>query len=289
MPPRRSAAWTCGAVTERLDPAAIPALLAGARRDSGSSSGSGGGELRPGQATVSTSTAAFLGARTGDRISLRTPGGGKLSARVALIHPDTASALGDIAVLPRDFAKLAPRAPVRALYITAADRDAPMSLRGPLDTALPLDPSLHLTYPGEERLATQQLIGQLRITALGLVGITVLVSLVGVAITLTLSSMERARENGVLRALGMRASRLRSVLTWEAGLLGLYAAVPGIALGALYGTLILGALPGLGSPTIPYGQLAITLVAALTLAPAASVLPASRTAAASPMFALRGD
>lgn len=266
-----------------LDPAAIPALLADSQRDSH------GGDLRGGQAAVSTSVAQSLGVRPGDRISLRVSGGGESSAEVALIHPDDAYMLGGVAVLPGDFAQLAPLAPVRSLYITAVHRDNPLSLRAPLDRALPSNASLHLSYPGEDRASLRQLIGQLRITALGLVGITVLVSLVGVAITLTLSSMERERENGVLRAVGLRGSRLRSVTAWEAGLLGLYAAVLGVTLGSLYGRMMLGALPGLSSPTIPYGQLTATLVGALALVLGASVIPALRSAAVSPMTALRAD
>ncbi|MEU9987093.1 FtsX-like permease family protein [Streptomyces sp. NPDC048045] len=260
-----------------IDPSAVPALL-----------GPDGGRLRPGQVALSTTMAAALGTRTGERISLRSSGG-SLTVRVSMIHPDTSEALGDIALLPQDFARLAPNAPARALYITAADRSDPASLRAPLDTALPLDTSLHLSYPGEDRSSTQQSIDRLRLIALGLVSLTVLVALVGVAVTLTLSVTERARENGILRAIGMTGSGLRSLLAWEAGLLGLYAAVPGLVLGTAYGVLVFGALPDLGSATIPYGQLTLALLAAPALALAASVLPASRTASASPMLALRAD
>ncbi|PJN35545.1 hypothetical protein CG747_38635 [Streptomyces sp. CB02959] len=266
-----------------IDPSAVPELL------TGTVPGPDRGTLRPGQASLSTTTAAALGVQTGERISVRTADGKTISAQAARIHPANNPALGDIALLPQDFAKLAPHAPVRSLYANATDRAAPASLRGPLDRVLPLDPALHLTYTGEDRITTRQSIGDLQIMALGLVGITVLVSLVGVAVTLTLSVMERTRENGVLRAVGMRGSRLRSVLAWEAGLLGLYAAVPGTALGALYGTLLLGALPDLSIPTIPYGQLTLVVAVALILALAASVLPASRTAKTSPMLALQAD
>ncbi|MDF3293258.1 FtsX-like permease family protein [Streptomyces silvisoli] len=272
-----------GADIRGLDPGAIPALFADSRP------ASHGGGLRRGQAAISTSLAEALGVHPGDRISLRVSGGGKSSAEVSLIHPDDASMLGDVAVLPGDFAQLAPHAPVRSVYITAVHQNNPSSLRAPLDKALPLNASLHLTYQGEERAALRQTIDQLRIMALGLVGITMLVSLVGVAITLTLSSTERERENGVLRAVGMRGSRLRSVLAWEAGLLGLYAAVPGVTLGSLYGAMMLGALPGLSNLTIPYGQLAVTLVGALALVLGASVIPVLRSAAVSPMVALRAD
>ncbi|MFJ3231253.1 FtsX-like permease family protein [Streptomyces sp. NPDC086787] len=260
-----------------VDPSTVPALF-----------GPDGGQLRPGHVALSTSVATSLGARPGERISLRSPGG-SLGVTVSSIHPDTSDALGGVALLPQDFGRLAPDADVRALYITAADHSDPASLRAPLDTALPLDPSFHLSYPGEERHSQQQSIGQLRLIALGLVSLTILVALVGVAVTLTLSVTERARENGILRAIGMPGSSLCSVLAWEAGLLGLYAAVPGLVLGTAYGVLLFGALPDLGSATIPYGQLVLTLLAAPTLALAASVLPASRTASASPMLALRTD
>ncbi|MFI1369339.1 FtsX-like permease family protein [Streptomyces griseochromogenes] len=260
-----------------IDPSAVPALL-----------GRHSGQLRPGRAALSATMATALGTRAGERISLRTPDA-SFSVRVSMIHPDTSEALGDVALLPQDFAHLAPNSPTRALYITAVDRSDPASLRAPLDTALPLDPSLHLSYPGEERRSTQQSIDRLRLLALGLVSLTILVALVGVAVTLTLSVTERTGENGVLRAIGMTGSGLRSVLAWEAALVGLYAAVPGLALGIAYGLLLFGALPDLGSATIPYGQLILTLLAAPALALAASVLPASRSASVSPMLDLRTE
>ena len=72
------------------------------------------------------------------------------------------------------------------------------------------------------------------LTVIGLLGISVLIAFVGVANTLALSSLERTRENALMRALGLTKRGLRSMLMWEAILISAVGAA-GQWLGMLYG------------------------------------------------------
>jgi putative ABC transport system permease protein len=84
------------------------------------------------------------------------------------------------------------------------------------------------------RAQLDQVLSIMLAIAAGLLGVAVLIALVGVGNTLSLSVLERTRENALLRALGLTGNQMRAMLALEALLLTAVAAVLGIALGALY-------------------------------------------------------
>lgn len=115
-----------------------------------------------------------------------------------------------------------------------------------------------------------------------LLGLAVVIALVGVANTLTLSVVERTRENGVLRAVGLTRGRMRAMLAVEAVLMSLVGALLGIGLGAAVGAGAVGFLNGLGGEftlVLPWRRLGLILGVAAVAAVAAllaSVLPSRR-------------
>ena len=70
--------------------------------------------------------------------------------------------------------------------------------------------------------------------ALGLIGLTVLIAVVGVGTTTALSVVERVRESGLLRAVGLSRGGLRAMLTAESALYGVIGAALGLLLGVPY-------------------------------------------------------
>ncbi|MEV6303618.1 ABC transporter permease [Actinoplanes sp. NPDC051861] len=122
--------------------------------------------------------------------------------------------------------------------------------------------------------------------AIGLVGLTVLIAVVGVGATTALSVVERVRESGLLRAVGMSRGSLRAMLTTESALYGVIGAAFGLALGVPYAWLALRAT-GVNAPfTLPVWQLAAVFAALVALTALAGVLPARRAARVSPVSAL---
>jgi putative ABC transport system permease protein len=69
----------------------------------------------------------------------------------------------------------------------------------------------------------------------GLTGLAALLGLVGIAGTLALSIVERRRELGLLRAVGMQRRQVRSMVRAESVIVGLVGAALGIALGLAFG------------------------------------------------------
>jgi len=125
--------------------------------------------------------------------------------------------------------------------------------------------------------------------ALGLVGLTVLIAVVGVGSTTALSVVERIREAGLLRALGLSRGGLRAMLTTEAALYGTIGAFLGLLLGLPYAWLFIAALGEAVPVEWPAGQLALAVLGLAGLSALAGVLPAWRTAKVSPMAAIAQD
>lgn len=85
-----------------------------------------------------------------------------------------------------------------------------------------------------QRVVFTQVINGIMWGAGGLLAVSILVALVGVANTLSLSVLERKRENALLRAMGMTKKALKWMLTAEALLLTLCAGVVGVIYGIFY-------------------------------------------------------
>jgi putative ABC transport system permease protein len=112
-----------------------------------------------------------------------------------------------------------------------------------------------------------------------LLGLAVVIALVGVANTLTLSVVERTRENGVLRAVGLTRGRMRSMLAVEAVLMAGVGALLGVGLGTAVAAGAVGFLNSMGGGfvvVLPWDRLGVILGVAAVAALAASVLPARR-------------
>jgi putative ABC transport system permease protein len=125
--------------------------------------------------------------------------------------------------------------------------------------------------------------------AIGLMGLTVLIAVVGVGTTTALSVVERVREAGLLRAVGLSRGGLRTMLTTEAALYGVIGALLGLLLGVPYAWLAVAAL-GVNAPlTLPVWQLVAVFVVLVVLTALAGVLPARRAAKVSPVAALAID
>ncbi|ROO62517.1 putative ABC transport system permease protein [Micromonospora sp. Llam0] len=115
---------------------------------------------------------------------------------------------------------------------------------------------------------------------LALLALAILISLLGLANTLTLSVVERTRENALLRAVGLTRGQLRRMLATEAVLTAVSGTACGIAIGVAGAASALAVLnhaeDDIFRLDLPWTQLGVVVAVAAVAALVASVLPARR-------------
>jgi putative ABC transport system permease protein len=122
----------------------------------------------------------------------------------------------------------------------------------------------------------------------GLLGLAIVIAILGIINTLALSVVERRREIGMLRAIGMQRKQVRRTIYLESLLIAVFGALLGIMIGISYGSLITRALHGQGLDTVsvPWGQSIAFLVLAAIVGVLAALWPGIRAARTRPLAAI---
>jgi len=113
-----------------------------------------------------------------------------------------------------------------------------------------------------------------------LLGLAMLIAALGVVNTLALSVLERTRELGLLRAVGLDRRQTVRMITVEAVVISLFGSVLGLAVGVGLGTAVARALSneGVDRLAMPWTFLGAYLVLGAVIGVVAAVLPALRAA-----------
>ena len=139
-----------------------------------------------------------------------------------------------------------------------------------------------VTVKDQQGFAAEQRepIDQLVLMIFALLGLALLIAVLGIVNTLALSIIERTREVGLLRAIGVSRAQLRRMVTLESVVIAVLGAVLGVVLGIGFGIALMHSLreEGLEVISVPVGQLAIFLVVSVVIGVLAALLPARRAA-----------
>jgi putative ABC transport system permease protein len=109
--------------------------------------------------------------------------------------------------------------------------------------------------------------------------------------TLALSIIERTREIGMLRAVGMQRSQVRTMIRWESIVISFFGAFTGVALGLILGISLQQMLidDGITELAIPWTLIVVVLVATGIVGVLAAVWPARRAANLDVLMAIRTE
>ncbi|WP_182046550.1 ABC transporter permease [Curtobacterium sp. ME26] len=126
-----------------------------------------------------------------------------------------------------------------------------------------------------------------------IVGFSAVIAAVGVVNALALGVLQRRRELGLLRVLGLTGAQVRRMIVTEAVQMVVAAVVTGLVLGTVYGWVggqtLLGSLGSVVTPVLPPSTVVVVVVGALVLAVVATVAPVRRAMRVSPTAALAVD
>jgi putative ABC transport system permease protein len=122
----------------------------------------------------------------------------------------------------------------------------------------------------------------------GLLALAIIIAILGIINTLALSVVERRREIGMLRAVGMLRAQVRRTIYLESALIALFGAIVGVALGLTFGALFVRTLRngGLNEVAVPYGQAVFMLILSAVVGVLAALWPAIRAARTRPLEAI---
>lgn len=112
----------------------------------------------------------------------------------------------------------------------------------------------------------------------GLLGLSIIIAIVGIVITLLLSVFERRREIGLLRAIGMTRSQVRTTVRWESVITSMFGAIVGVVLGVVMGFVLILILADSGASAfrLPIAGTLWILVLSFIVGVLAAVYPARR-------------
>jgi putative ABC transport system permease protein len=227
--------------------------------------------------------AAAEGTRIGSRVTVRK-GGAERTFTVRAIY-DTSGldpfvrqelSVGEHLITPADYRRLGGEPGPRMILAAARDGVPPAAARAAIQRAIPDFPNVEIVSHQQLRQrASSQIDPALRLFY-GLLGLAIVVALFGIVNTLALSILERSRELGLLRAIGMDRQQVRSMVRWEAVLVGAIGTAIGLGLGGFLGWAVSRDLDL--RVAIPAGQFALVAAAALVASVLAATLPARRAA-----------
>jgi len=131
-------------------------------------------------------------------------------------------------------------------------------------------------YLNQQSAAADQVLLMVQI----LLALAILIAVLGVINTLALSVLERTRELGLLRAIGLSRAQTMRMVTVEAVVISAFGALLGLVVGSGLGTAVVRALKdqGITELSLPWTQMVTYLVLAGVVGVFAAVLPAIRAA-----------
>jgi putative ABC transport system permease protein len=131
-------------------------------------------------------------------------------------------------------------------------------------------------YLNQQSAAADQVLLMVQI----LLALAILIAVLGVINTLALSVLERTRELGLLRAIGLSRAQTMRMVTVEAVVISAFGALLGLVVGSGLGTAVVRALKdqGITELSLPWTQMITYLVLAGVVGVFAAVLPAIRAA-----------
>ena len=150
-----------------------------------------------------------------------------------------------------------------------------------------------VTLKDQDAFAAEQRapIDQLLYIIYALLGLAVIIAILGIVNTLALSVIERTREIGLLRAVGLSRRQLRTMLRLESVAIALLGAVLGVVLGLVAGWALQRSLAddGIDVLAIPGLQLAVFVVLAGLVGVLAALWPGRRAARLDVLRAITTD
>lgn len=236
-------------------------------------------ELRPGTIALEEGSAEHLGVGVGRRLDLRTPTG-VLSLQVAAIF-SSGTPIPPVTITEADFRRAFGVKDDKTVFIVARKGVSADASRKAVEDVTAPYPMVKVSSAADVKAQLTKALDQIFVLVGSLLGLAIIISLIGIANTLTLSVVERTRESALLRALGLTKRGLRRMLSVEAVIMALIGALIGVVVGTACGWAAIAAQINGAVLGFPVLRVIAFILAAALAGMLAAVLPGRRAARAS--------
>jgi putative ABC transport system permease protein len=235
--------------------------------------------LDAGELAMSEEAAAAQGLRVGDEVPVTWSATGEQSMTLGAVYAANEFA-GDVLVSDVVIDANTTSNLVNVVAVSIADDASPAQTRAAVDEAVAPFPNVIVEDQAEFIAAQEKQLDQLLNAITVLLVLSVLIAVLGIINTLALSVVERTRELGLLRAVGLSRRQLRRMIRVESVIIAIYGALLGLGVGIAFGWALVRALreQGITEFTLPVDRLVLVLVVAAIAGVLAAALPARRAA-----------
>ncbi|MEV6651662.1 FtsX-like permease family protein [Streptomyces sp. NPDC051219] len=167
-----------------------------------------------------------------------------------------------------------------ALYVNAAPGTDVQRLREGLEGALDPYPQVQVRDQADYKELIRDQIAVMLMLVYGLLALAIIIAVLGVVNTLALSVVERTREIGLLRAIGLSRGQMQRMIHLESVVIAVFGALLGLGLGLVWGLAVqqVLALEGMKALAVPWPTIVAVVAGSVVVGLAAAVLPALRAA-----------
>lgn len=229
-----------------------------------------------GKAILNQDKAEEEGWEVGDTLELAFPAGKKVTIEIGGIAEENVTIFG-INVPLEVVEEAGIQRQDNALSIVLADGADAGNVQEDLEAVVDPVPLVEVNDKEGFAESIRGQVNQLLYMIYGLLALAIIIAIIGIVNTLGLSVLERTREIGLLRSIGMTRRQLRGTITLESVAIAVLGAVLGMALGLIYGVLLQQVLKeDLTVLFVPLGQLLLFGAIAVVVGVLAAVIPAAR-------------
>ncbi|MDX3750517.1 ABC transporter permease [Streptomyces sp. AK08-02] len=234
------------------------------------------------------------GVKVGETMTVAFKGGSTAKLRVAAItDDDVAIDKGSQYLSIATMEKYLPAAkvPPSSLMFASAKKGQEETAYAALKKALDPYPQYDVRNQADYKQELKDQIGQLLNMVYGLLALAIIVAVLGVVNTLALSVVERTREIGLMRAIGLSRLQMRRMIRLESVVIALFGALLGLGLGMGWGATAqrLLALEGLKVLEIPWVTIGGVFVGSAFVGLIAALVPAFRAGRMNVLNAIATD
>jgi putative ABC transport system permease protein len=234
--------------------------------------------LRAGEVVIDSAFAMERGLDVGDRLELATSRAGDRSYTVVGTHEPSELVSGPVLSVADARTRFTSSQAAFGYVTVESGADVP-AVKASIAKLLASQPEV--TVDDRSGFVAQQSaqVDTITVMLYALLGLALVIAVLGIVNTLALSILERTRELGLVRAVGMRRGQVAGMVAVESVVISVFGALLGLLVGSGLGAAVVGALDeDIPVLSIPWATLGVFVAIAAVAGVAAALLPAVRAA-----------